>query len=387
MPLPPRRIQQAHSDCDDVLNNPGDNEVLQTLFISVTLAITVSALCSVCEAVLYSISASQVEMLKKTHHNIADHLQMLRADIEEPITAILTLNTIANTIGASVAGAAAVALFGQHSLVWFSITFTLAILIFSEILPKTIGVAYTRQLAPFIVRPLQWMITLLLPIIWLCRNVTRLLPNSPNSHHISAEELKTIASLSRKSGEIEADQEAIIGNILQLGKKSVRTVMTPRTVTYSVDQSLTIHQATQDEDKWRMHSRVPLFKDGDQDDVVGLVLSQEVLMAAALDQDDLQLSRIMRPVHFVPETAPLDRVFIDFFENHQHLMVVVDEYGSVTGVISLEDIIEEILGREIVDESDKNQNMREFARLKKKTLSTEEEKPAHTAMAKEKEAE
>lgn len=362
--------------------------MLTIFIVSVCCAIIISALCSIFEAVLYSLSIPHVELMAEKHPHQAKGMNQLKENIEKPITAILTLNTIANTIGASVAGAAAVALFGQHSLIWFSISFTLAILIFSEILPKTIGVAYTRQIAPFIVRPLQWMITLLLPIIWLCRNVTKLVPNSPSSHQISAEELKTIASLSRKSGEIEADQEAIIGNILQLGKKSVRTVMTPRTVTYSVDQSLTIHQAAQDEDKWRMHSRVPLFKDGDQDDVVGQVLSQEVLMAAALDQDDLQLSRIMRPVHFVPETAPLDRVFIDFFENHQHLMVVVDEYGSVTGVISLEDIIEEILGREIVDESDKNQNMREFARLKKKTLSTEEEElSAQTAMAKEKEAE
>jgi len=146
--------------------------------------------------------------------------------------------------------------------------------------------------------------------------------------------------------------------------------MTPRTVTFSADKSLTIEEAGLMEDKWRMHSRVPVY-DKDQDDVVGLVLSQDVLMYAALDQDSLTLADCMRPVHFVPETAPLDRVFIDFFDLHQHLMVVVDEYGSVTGVISLEDIIEEILGREIVDESDKNKNMREFARLIKKEETSE----------------
>lgn len=348
--------------------------MLTIFLVSVCCAVVISALCSVFEAVLYSLSVPHVELMAAKHPRQAEGMNRLKENIEKPITAILTLNTIANTIGASVAGAAAVALFGQHSLIWFSVIFTLVILLFSEILPKTVGVVFTRQLAPYIVAPLQVMIAVLRPIIWLCQAVTRLVPASSVSQQISADELKTIASLSRKSGEIEADQETIIGNILQLGKKSVRKVMTPRTVTFSVDKSLTIDEASKDEDKWQMHSRVPVY-DGDQDNVVGLVLSQEVLMAAALDQNDLQLSHIMRPVFFVPETAPLDRVFIDFFESHQHLKVVVDEYGSVTGVISLEDIIEEILGREIVDESDKNQNMREFARLRIKKISAKVSAP------------
>ena len=123
------------------------------------------------------------------------------------------------------------------------------------------------------------------------------------------------------------------------------------------------------EGKWRMHSRVPVY-DGEPDNVVGVVLSQDVLMAAAVGQDSLKLSQIMRPVHFVPETAPLDRIFIDFFERYQHLFVVVDEYGSVTGVISMEDILEEIIGREIVDESDKARNMRELAMIRKQKLHT-----------------
>ncbi len=349
--------------------------MVTVLIVSVCCAILISALCSVFEAVLYSLSIPQVELMANKHPRQAKEMTRLKDNIEQPITAILTLNTIANTIGASVAGAAAVAVFGQTSLLWFSLLFTLSILLFSEILPKTIGVVYTRQLAPLIVFPLQWMVSFLRPIIWLCRVVTSIVPDNNQTQQVSADELQTIASLSRKSGQIEADQEAVIGNILQLGKKSVRKVMTPRTVTFSVDQSLTIKKTKEEEEKWRMHSRVPVY-DNDQDNVVGLILSQDVLMAAALDQDDIPLSRLMRPVNFVPETAPLDRVFIDFFENHQHLMVVVDEYGSVTGVVSLEDIIEEILGREIVDESDKNKNMREFARLKKIT-SAKQAKPVN----------
>ncbi len=346
--------------------------MVAVLVISVCCAILISAACSVFEAVLYSISKPHVELLAQEQPQQARELMELKNNIEQPITAILTLNTIANTIGASVAGAAAVAVFGSGSLVWFSIVFTLAILMFSEILPKTIGVVYNRKLAPVIVTPLRGMIFILRPIIWLCRVITRLVPSSGQVDHVSAEEIKSIVSLSRQSGQIEADQELVIGNILQLGQKTVRKVMTPRTVTFSMEKSLTVQEATtQSEEGWKMHSRIPVY-DGDPDNVVGLVLSQDVLVAAALDQDDIPLERLKRPVHFVPETAPLDRVFIDFFETHQHLMVAVDEYGSVTGVISLEDIIEEIIGREIVDESDENKNMRDLARLRKQKKEYEQ---------------
>lgn len=343
--------------------------MLLVFILAVASALIVSTTCSLFEAILLSLTPAQVEMMTENYPRRAESLRRLKENIEQPITAILTLNTLAHTIGASVAGAAAAALFGPNGLIWFSLIFTITILLLTEILPKTIGVTYARQLGPYIVMPIRIMITVLLPLIWLAQFMTRLVPNSGKSHHISAEELKIIASLSRKSGEIEADQEKVIANILQLGDKTVRQVMTPRTVTFSVSQSLTIKEAARLEGKWRMHSRVPVY-DGEPDNVVGIVLSQDVLMAAAVGQDSLKLAQIMRPVHFVPETAPLDRIFIDFFERYQHLFVVVDEYGSVTGVISMEDILEEIIGREIVDESDKTRNMRELAMIRKKKLHT-----------------
>ncbi|MCL2458068.1 MAG: hemolysin family protein [Desulfobulbus sp.] len=343
--------------------------MLLVFILSVSIALLVSTTCSLFEAILLSLSAAQVELMTETHPRQAENMKRLKDNIEQPITAILTLNTVAHTIGASVAGAAAVALFGQDGLVWFSLIFTLAILLFTEVAPKTIGVTYARQMGPHIVGPLRFMIMVLLPLIWLAQQVTRLVPNSRSPQQLSAEELKIIASLSRKSGGIEADQEKVIANILQLGEKNVRQVMTPRTVTFFASQSLTIKEAAHMEGKWRMHSRVPVY-DGEPDNVVGIVLSQDVLMAAAVGQDSLKLSQIMRAVHFVPETAPLDRIFVDFFERYQHLFVVVDEYGSVTGVISMEDILEEIIGREIVDESDKTRNMRELALIRSKKLHT-----------------
>lgn len=336
--------------------------MLQTLIISITLAITISALCSICEAVLYTVTASQVEMLKKSGHAAAEHLQNLRSDIEQPITALLTLNTIANTIGASVAGAAAAKLFGDENLFLFSAAFTLSILIFSEILPKTIGVAFAFKLAPNITYPLRAMVFLLKPIVWMSMSMTKLLPQRVEDS-ISAQEIQTIAALSRQSGDIEENEAQVINNILDLKDKIVRQVMTPRTVTFSINEHLTVGNAMATLTELSSHSRIPVFN-REPDNVTGIVMRKDVLQAAAEGKNKLTLSRFKRPAHFVPETAPLHRILIDFFDRRQHLFVVVDEYGTMTGVISMEDVLEEIVGREIIDESDKTKDMRELARSK-----------------------
>ncbi len=338
-----------------------------TLILAVVLAVAVSAFCSVLEAVLYSISTSQVEMLKKQGHNSAPLLQELREDIDEPITAILTLNTIAHTIGAAVAGAAAAVVFGEQNLILFSIVFTLIILLFSEILPKTIGISYAVLLAPYIAYPLQWMIIILKPIVWLCQQMTKLIPQPENNDSISAEELQTIAALSKKSGEIGADQERVIFNILELSRRVVRDVMTPRTVTFSLNEKMTVAEAMVSEPSLSNHSRVPVYKE-DTDNVTGIIMRRDVLLAVAEQRNTTKLSELMSPVHFVAEMSPLNRILIEFFEIRQHLFVAVDEYGAVTGVISMEDVLEEIVGREIVDESDKTQDMRELARKLNKRI-------------------
>ena len=334
---------------------------MNTLIIAVSLAILVSGLCSLFEAVLYSISTSQVEMIKKAGHTSAVLLHKLRSDIEEPITAILTLNTIAHTIGASIAGAAAALLFGETNLIWFSVIFTLAILLFSEILPKTVGVTYATSLAPYVAHPLHWLVITLKPIIWLCRLVTNLVPSKKEQDIISAAELQTIAALSRKSGQIAHDQEKVIYNILELTSKIVRQVMTPRTVVFSLDETQSVADAMERITILSAHSRVPVYHD-DPDNVTGIVMRKDILLAAAIKDDDKPLSLLKNPANFVPETAPLNLVLVDFFERRQHLFVVVDEYGAVTGVISMEDVLEEIVGQEIIDESDRTQDMRELAR-------------------------
>ncbi|GAB4339727.1 MAG: hemolysin family protein [Desulfobulbaceae bacterium] len=338
--------------------------MLTTLILSVGFAVIVSALCSLFEASLYSLTMGHIELLKTQRPGAAKTLRRLKKDIDEPITAILTLNTIANTFGAAIAGAAVTAVFGENKLVWFSIFFTLTILLFSEIIPKTVGVVYARSLAPYIALPLQVIIFTLRPFVWLCRAVTGLIPGKGNIHHVSAEEIQAITTLSRKSGQIREEQEQVIMNILNLGERTVRQVMTPRTVTFSLERSMTVREAAEYKDKWKIHSRAPVY-DKDPDNVVGIVMSRDIFLAMMDGREDTKLQEIMHPVNFVPETAPLNRILIEFFERHQHLFVVVDEYGSVTGVISMEDIIEEIVGREIVDETDRARDMRELARIKR----------------------
>lgn len=333
--------------------------VLQTLSISVSLAITVSALCSVCEAVLYSVTTSQVEMLKKNGYPSAEHLQKLRSDIGEPITAILTLNTIANTIGATVAGAAAAKLFGDDNVFLFSVVFTLTILVFSEILPQTIGVTYAYKLAPLITYPLKVMVVVLKPIIWLCRTITDLLPQKVRET-ISAEELQTIASLSRESGDIDESEEKVINNIIELRSKTVRQIMTPRTVTFSMNEHITVENAMEMLIKLGSHSRIPIY-DREPNNITGIIMRKDVFEAAAEGKIDLPLSHFMNLAHFVPENGPLSRILVNFIDRRQHLFIVVDEYGTMTGVISMEDVLEEIFGREIIDETDNEKNMRELA--------------------------
>lgn len=339
------------------------------LVLAVSFALVISTLCSLLEAALYSLSLSRIEMMAAERPATAAVLKKLKNNIDQPITAILTLNTVAHTMGASVAGAAAAQVFGENRLIWFSAFFTLAILLISEILPKIIGVAFSMSLAPYMARPLSWLVVIFKPVILVGQLMSRLVPKS-NEHAISAEELMILARLSRSSGEIGADQEAVISNIIALRRKTVRQVMTPRTVIFTANKDETAAGTVQDKEGWRVHSRVPVCGE-DSDDVVGIVRSYEVMAAAATGDGQRSLEELMAPAHFVPEIAPLDKVMLEFFERHQHLFVVVDEYGGVTGVLSLEDIIEEIMGREIMDESDRTGDMRDLARTRRKTAAAE----------------
>lgn len=341
------------------------------LCLSVGFAIIISALCSLCEAAFYSLPMSHVEITGRSHKKIGRILMEMKKDIHRPITAVLTLNTIANTAGATVSGAAAAAVFGADNMVWFSALFTLAILLFSEILPKTLGVSYCRELAVWIAYPLQWMVKLLAPFILLIQAITRLLPAKDDGLLVSAQEIQALARQSHRSGEISLQERRVITNILDLKDKNVRQIMTPLTVTFMLDADLTVTRAMQANERLlNMHSRIPLYEKN-RDEVIGILLRKDLFNLATHGAEEKTLREFMQPVHFVPETGRLTTVMLEFFEHRKHLFVVVDEYGSVTGVVSLEDIIEEIVGREIIDESDRAMDMRELAKRKRLSFMTQ----------------
>jgi magnesium and cobalt exporter, CNNM family len=333
--------------------------VLQ-LIIAVGLAVLISAICSLFEAVLYSVPLRQVEAMIQDGKFGGRTFRRLRRNVERPIAAILSLNTIANTAGAAFAGAAATAVFGHQWLVYFSAVFTLAILIFSEIIPKTAGVMYGRSLAGPVAYALKGLVWTMTPIIWLMGRITRLIGRGSRDEAVTSEEIQVMARLSRRTGGIKIFQEQAIERVLTLQEKTAKEVMTPRTVIFSLNQQLQLSEAVKAAGRWE-HSRIPVF-DKSPEDVVGIVHTKDVLVALAKDQTDDHLGNLMRPIHFVAETARLNVVLGEFLELRQHLFAVIDEYGGLAGLISLEDILEEILGREIVDESDEVEDKQELAR-------------------------
>ena len=332
------------------------------LIVAVAAAVLISAMCSLFEAVLYSVPVGHIESLANADRKAGRILQGLRANVDRPIAAILSLNTIANTAGAAVAGAAAASVFGEAWVGYFSAAFTLAILMFSEVIPKTAGVVYNRPLASVVAPPLALLVWLFRPLIWLCGMVTRVVSRGREPEHVSEEEILGLARMGQQTGALESDHAAAIANILTLQDKSVRDIMTPRTVVFALPASTTLEEL-----RTRgtfEHSRIPVY-DKNPDDVVGIVLGREVLAAMAGGSGEARLEEMMRPVDFVAESVGVDRLLRMFMEKRQHLLIVLDEFGGLAGVVTLEDVIEEILGQEIVDEFDRVADLRELARRRR----------------------
>lgn len=330
------------------------------LAVAVGCAVFISAGCSLFEAVLYSVPVRKIESMVQAGKKSGVIFKKLRGNVEGPIAAILSLNTIANTAGAAFAGSAASAVFGHEWLGYFSAFFTLTVLIFSEIIPKTAGIVYGRSLVSFVAFPIRGLVFLMAPAIWLGSLITMVIARGKRKEAVTAEELRIMARMSLRSGGIKDYQERAIDSILSLQAKLVKDVMTPRTVIFSLSEHLTLELASKIQTTWE-HSRFPVY-DHDMEDVVGVVLTKELFIALSEGKKDLRLTELMRPIHFVVETARLNRVLVEFLELRQHLFVVIDEYGGLSGLITLEDILEEILGHEIVDESDQVPDKRELAR-------------------------
>ena len=344
-----------------------DNEgPMIELIIIVMVVVGTSAMCSLFEAILYSVPISHIESLAQEGRASGRILQRLRKEVDRPIAAILSLNTIANTAGAAVAGAVALNVFGPSNVVYFSAVFTLLILMFSEVFPKTAGVVYNRPLSKFIARPLQLLVTVMSPLVWFTRKLTRLISKRNQEQRISEDELQVMIRLSGQTGVLEKDEVDAITNIIALKSKKVVEVMTPRIVIFSKSGQLTVGDIRDEAGSW-IHGRVPIY-DKDSEDIVGIAHRREVLNAIGQDEFDKKLIDLIHPVHFVPDDLPLDQLLRQFLERKQHMFVVLGEFGGIAGVVTLEDVLEEMLGQEIVDEFDEVENMRELAKQRRDEL-------------------
>ncbi|MEE2791804.1 MAG: hemolysin family protein [Acidobacteriota bacterium] len=335
------------------------------LTLVVGFVVITSGACSLFEAVLYSVPLSKIAALEQASKPSGPLLRTLRTQVDRPIAAILSLNTIANTGGAALAGAIASSVLGSVWIGYFSAAFTLIILLVSEIIPKTIGVMYASHLAGSIARPLTMLVRFCRPIIWVSRLVTQLVAANRESDHVTDEELLLMVRRGLSTGDLQPHEADVISNVLALETKSAAQIMTPRTVLFTLQANIPLAKAAAD-DHLLQHSRIPIYEDN-PDDIIGVVHRRDILRAAAKDQFTTSLDDLMHPVHFVAETVKLDQLLRTFLGQRQHLIVVTDEFSSVAGIVTLEDVLEEILGREIIDEFDQVVDLRAFARQQRKS--------------------
>ena len=330
------------------------------LILFVVLAIGVSFLCSILEAVLLSITPSYVEAAEESRPDVAAKLRGLRADIERPLAAILSLNTIAHTVGATGAGAQAAVVFDDAGVGVFSAVLTLGILVLSEIVPKTLGATYWRGLAPFAVRVLPILIWAQLPLVWMSQWLTKLLTRGHGGEEVSREEITALTTAGQRLGVIEADETRIVSNLFRLPETAAREVMTPRMVVEHVAGDMTVAEAVEGRDGFPF-SRLPVTG-ASLDDVRGFVLIRELLMAALRGEGDRKVSEFARELPRVPEDMDLDALFDLFLEQEAHIALVQDEYGGTAGLVTMEDALETLIGAEIVDEHDTDPDLQEVAR-------------------------
>lgn len=332
------------------------------LVVFVLLAIGVSFLCSILEAVLLSITPSYVEALEQERPAVAKELRHLRADIERPLAAILSLNTIAHTVGATGAGAQAAEVFDDFGVGVFSALLTLGILILSEIIPKTLGATHWRALTPFTVRTLPLLIVAQLPLVWMSQAITRFLTSGKGSVEVSREEIAALANAAHREGVVQEDETRVVTNLFQLPHVKAREVMTPRTMIEHVSATATVNETVLGRAAF-VHSRLPATGDT-IDDVRGFVLVRELLVAALNEQGERQVSEFVRELPRVTEKMDLDALLDLLLERDAHIALVEDDYGGTAGVVTMEDVLETLLGSEIVDEHDEAADLRKVARLR-----------------------
>jgi CBS domain containing-hemolysin-like protein len=333
------------------------------LVVAASITLGLSAVCSILEAMILSTSASDIESLRQKHAKLGDQLAKYKEGMEETSSAILTLNTIANTLGATLVGGLAQKVYGEQSLMVFSIGLTIGILLFSEILPKNAGVIYRRGLQPALVPLLGVVRWWMAPLAKVCSvTINFVIPKKPEEAE-AEDEIILLAEKSAKEGSLSMSERDMISNALSLDETNVGEIMTPRTVVMAVPQDTNVRAFLADNENNVPFARLPVYE-GSIDKVVGIIRRREILLAMATGQADKKIQYFMQKPTFVPEMGTVEEALKSLQTNNQQLAVVVDEFGSTAGVLALEDIFEHILGQEFYEKDDPAEDMRELAKQK-----------------------
>lgn len=318
-----------------------------------------SFLCSLFEATLYAIPLARIEVLRERGVRGANRLARMRRDVEEPIAAILTINTVAHTVGAAWCGAMVGQEFGSRAVGVFAAVFTVLVLAVTEIVPKSLGVRYAAFLGPIIVGPLQVMMWSVWPVVWIAKRAMGRLAGV--AHGPTEEEVEVISRMAARHGSVRPEEHRWVRNALRLDRFTARDLRTPRTVVETLAADTSVGELLAHLERW-VHSRIPVVEGKDADRIVGLVHRREVLDAMLRGPgEDLLVRDLMRPIRFVPEVMPANELLEHFIADRAHMVAVVDEYGGFEGVVTLEDVLERLLGTEIVDEYDEVADMQQLA--------------------------
>jgi CBS domain containing-hemolysin-like protein len=340
------------------------------IFIYFFIAVGVSFICSILEAVLLSITSSHIEVVKSKNETLGNLMFKQKEQLNISIGAILTLNTFAHTLGAAGVGSEAVKLFGEEFMFYISAVLTILILVFSEIIPKTLGANNWKTLSGPSTRVISWLVFITYPLVIVMNKITAFISGDEKGS-ISREEVAAAANIAQANGALKNSESDMIENLLSLDEIKVDEILTPRSVMVALSKEELLDSfhnpnTTIDFDKIKEYSRIPIYE-GEIDNIIGIIISKEYFCEYITNSLENK-EDIIKPVYKINENIPISKLLNLFLSRNEHLFVVTDNYGQTGGVVTLEDSIETLLGVEIVDELDNNVNLREVAKVKMKLL-------------------
>ncbi len=329
------------------------------LLIYLFIALFTSFVCSIMEAVLLSTPVSFLKSKMELGDKNAETMLELKSDIDKPLSAILSLNTVAHTVGAAGVGAQATIVFGEAYFGLVSAVLTILILVLTEIIPKTVGANYCKELIGISAKVIKGMVILTYPLVWLSTLVTKMLAREKSELTTSREEISALASIGTQEGIFADKENKIIQNLIKLKSLKIKEVMTPRIVVVTANEEMTLEEFLKNKE-FLHFSRIPIFQEN-KDNITGYVFRELVFEKLAEDQFNLKLKDIKREIIQFPESMTLFDAWDEMLQKKEHISLIIDEYGGMDGITTLEDIIESLLGFEIVDEKDQVEDMQKYA--------------------------